>query len=215
MIKKIDQINSLGIFNNFSWSTISNIEEFREKNIIYAWNYSGKTTLSRLFSSLKERQLHSDFPNASFRIQYDTGYVDASNMDSFPYQVEVFNSDYIKDNLRWGSDENIHAIAFEVGDNAKISQQIDTLKALINKINGTNEVKGEKEPYIKIKEEFDSFDTLFSEEAKRIKNEVFLSLINFDKRHITNIKNYLGTNLDTSIIKSSVTIQLYINFSFY
>ena len=207
MIKKLEQINGLGIFNNFSWNTIPNIEEFREKNIIYAWNYSGKTTLSRLFSSLKERQLHGDFPNASFRIQYDTGHVGTNDMDNFPYQVEVFNSDYIKDNLRWGNDENINAIAFEVGDNAKISQQIDNLKALADKINGTDEVKGEIEPYIKVKEEFDSFDTLFSAEAKRIKNEVFLSLINFDKRHIVSIKNYIGTNLDTSIIKSSKELE--------
>jgi wobble nucleotide-excising tRNase len=208
MINKIEYINNLGIFNNFSWNNIPDIEEFREKNIIYAWNYSGKTTLSRLFSSLKNKQPHCDFPSMSFKVQYETGNVDNNNINSFPYHIEVFNSDYIKDNLRWGNDENINAIAFEVGDNAKISQQIDDLKTLIDKINGTDEIKGEKEPYTVAKDEFDSFEnTLFSKEAKRIKDEVFLSLLNFDKRHITKIKDYIRTNLDTYIIKSKRELE--------
>ncbi|GHT34536.1 hypothetical protein AGMMS49574_22150 [Bacteroidia bacterium] len=208
MIKRIEHINSLGIFDNFSWSAIPNIEEFREKNIIYAWNYSGKTTLSRLFSSLKERQLHCDFPNASFQVHYDTGRTDVSNIHNFPYQVEVFNSDYIKDNLRWGNDENINAIAFEVGDNAKISQQIAELQILIDKINGTDEIKGEKDPYTITKNEFNLFeDSLFSKEAKRIKDEVFLSLINFDKRSIKSIRDYMGSNIDVCIIKSKKELE--------
>jgi wobble nucleotide-excising tRNase len=210
MIKKIEHINSLGIFNNFSWSGVSNIEEFREKNIIYAWNYSGKTTLSRLFSSLKNKQLHCDFPTSSFKIQHETGNVDNNSMDTFPYQVEVFNSDYIKENLKWGNDENINAIAFEVGDNAKISQQIDDLKILIDKINGTDEIKGEKEPYIIDKGEFDSFEnSLFTKEAKRIKDEVFLSLINFDKGAVKRIRDYIGVNLDNYIIKSKSELETF------
>ena len=208
MIKKIEHINSLGIFDNFLWSRVSNIEEFREKNIIYAWNYSGKTTLSRLFSSLKDRQLHFDFPNATFKIQHEAGSVDSSNIGTFPYQVEVFNSDYIKDNLRWGNDENINAIAFEVGGNAKISQQIDEFKILIDKINGTDEIKGEKELYIIAKDEFDLFEgSLFTKEAKRIKDEVFLSLINFDKGTIKKIRDYIGQNLDNCIIKSKKELE--------
>ena len=206
MIKKIDYINDLGIFKKFLWD--ANIEEFKDKNIIYAWNYSGKTTLSRLFSSLKNKQLHCDFPNSSFKIQHEIGNVDNNNMDTFPYQIEVFNYDYIRDNLRWGNDENINAITFEVGDNAKISQQIEDLQIFTDQINGTDVIKGEKEPHVKAKNEFESFEnTLFSKEAKRIKDEVFLSLINFDKRHIASIKNYIGINLDNYIIKSKKELE--------
>lgn len=91
MIQKIDRINDFGIFKNFVWNSVPDIEDFKQKNIFYGWNYSGKTTLSRLFSTLRERTLHPDYKNASFRISYDTGSVDEATLSTFPYQVDVFN----------------------------------------------------------------------------------------------------------------------------
>jgi wobble nucleotide-excising tRNase len=107
MINKIDRIIDFGIFKNFVWNNVQDIEDFKEKNIFYGWNYSGKTTLSRLFNSLKNKSLHQDYANASFRISFNTGITDETNLSSFPYPVEVFNSDYIKENLRWGYDGKI------------------------------------------------------------------------------------------------------------
>lgn len=52
MIKRIKSIKNLGIFNNYRMD--GNTRDFNEKNIIYGWNYSGKTTLSRLFSYLNK-----------------------------------------------------------------------------------------------------------------------------------------------------------------
>ena len=48
MIKRINKIKNLGVFSNYTRN--SELKNFEEKNIIYGWNYSGKTTVSRLIS---------------------------------------------------------------------------------------------------------------------------------------------------------------------
>lgn len=207
MIQKIDKINHFGIFNNFVWNSIPDIEDFKEKNILYGWNYSGKTTLSRLFSSLKNKSLHPDYSNASFRILYDTGIVDETNLASFPYPIEVFNSDYITENLRWGYDENINAIFFEVGENAKISEKINILNNLINNINGTDSIKGKKDAHLKAIEVYQNFEDQFTDEARRIKNESFLSLIEFNKSHLKKIKDNIIYDLEKFIITSKEELK--------
>jgi wobble nucleotide-excising tRNase len=54
MIKKID-INKFGLFNAYSWdSAIGRNISFKRLNIIYGRNYSGKTTLSRIFRCIEK-----------------------------------------------------------------------------------------------------------------------------------------------------------------
>ena len=48
MIKKLKKIKNFGVFSNYTCN--SDLRDFEEKNIIYGWNYSGKTTVSRLIS---------------------------------------------------------------------------------------------------------------------------------------------------------------------
>lgn len=207
MIKRIDSINHFGIFKSFQWIN-SNIEEFKDKNIIYAWNYSGKTTLSRLFSSLKEKTVHPDYPNAYFKVTTDISAFESNNLDKFSLPVEVFNSDYIKDNLRWGFDEKISAISFEVGDVAKFSKRIEELNTLIGEINGNEKFKGKKDSFIGALKEFDAFeDSLFSDEAKRIKNDIFWSTIEFTKVHLKKIKKDVSIDIEKHIIKSKKDIE--------
>jgi len=49
MIKKIQSINNLAVFNDFNWDDSvkdkqGNVCEFKNINILYGRNYSGKTT---------------------------------------------------------------------------------------------------------------------------------------------------------------------------
>ncbi|MFT6502601.1 MAG: wobble nucleotide-excising tRNase [Crocinitomicaceae bacterium] len=208
MITKIDQIKNFGIFNNFNWTGSKDIEEFNDKNIIYGWNYSGKTTLSRVFSCLRNKSTNDDYENSSFKISTDVGVFQSSNLEHFPYQVEVFNSDYVKENLSWDYDEHINAIYFEVGDNAKINKEIEEIKGKIDSINGTVDIKAKKDPFIKVIMEFEMFEnSQFTTEASRIKNDVFSSLIEFNKGHLKKIAKRLGDNQDSHIIKSKEKLQ--------
>ena len=58
MIKKIHTIRKIGVFQDYRRN--GDLRDFDDKNIIYGWNYSGKTTLSRLISFLDKESDKSE-----------------------------------------------------------------------------------------------------------------------------------------------------------
>ena len=64
-VKRIDKIENFGIFSDYK-SSENKPKEFGKHNIIFGWNYSGKTTLSRIFSSLEQGKLHDDYQAVSY-----------------------------------------------------------------------------------------------------------------------------------------------------
>ena len=71
MFTKIKKIDNYAVFNNFDWNATvrdkgNNVAEFKDINIIYGRNYSGKTTLSRIFRSLEKGQLNEKIPKRNF-----------------------------------------------------------------------------------------------------------------------------------------------------
>jgi len=49
MIKCINRLRDFGIYRDFNGGEESPVPPFKKFNLIYGWNYSGKTTISRLF----------------------------------------------------------------------------------------------------------------------------------------------------------------------
>lgn len=210
MISKIDSLKKFGIYKNFNWGSSNEIVDFKKKNIIYGWNYSGKTTLSRVFSSIRDKELFKDYDNCDFKISTtNNGTFTKSNIQDFPFKVLVFNSDYIKDNLRWGIDDKINAIFFQVGEDAKNAKKVEELENLIIEINGNESIKGKKEPFLLNITAFENFDgSLFTNESRRIKNEVFSSLIEFDKRKFKKQIPFVLQNLNGFILNKTVLNKL-------
>jgi len=104
MIKKIKKIKNFAIFKEFKWD--DKIDEFRKYNLIYGWNYSGKTTISRIFRNLEIGKLSSHLNNYEFSLEMENGLeLNENNFSSHPYQFRVFNIDFIKQNLYWESQE--------------------------------------------------------------------------------------------------------------
>ena len=64
-IKQIRSIKNFGIFSNYQGSQV---KDFGDHNIIFGWNYSGKTTLSRMFRILERQSPHPDFKDGTFRL---------------------------------------------------------------------------------------------------------------------------------------------------
>jgi wobble nucleotide-excising tRNase len=191
MIKRIKYIKKLGIFNNYKIDT--NLQEFSDKNIIYGWNYSGKTTLSRLFSFLdKENLIDNEYSSVEFEVELiDKTKITNENRNTSPLSVKVFNSDFIRENLRFESnDKNIKGITFDIGESGEIREKIKTNNNLIEKGNQL------KQKYSSNMEAFKDFESKFANEAKRIKNDCFNSLIEFDKRHLKNIKDSLTNDFN-------------------
>jgi wobble nucleotide-excising tRNase len=210
MINKIDYINNFGSYKNFSWTSSLQSKEFNLKNLFYGWNYSGKTTLSRVFSSLRDRKIHDSYKKGSFKVTAKDGVYESSDLENFPYNVLVFNSDYIKDNLSFSIHEDVvtesKTIFFEVGDNAKYEAKIQELKKRIESINGTESVVAIKAKFQNDIDAFEIYDKptfgKFTLLAREIKDDHFLSLINFTKANLKPIVSTVKDNISSFIIKN-------------
>lgn len=118
MISKIIKIKDFGVFKNFNGSALP---EFKAFNLIYGWNYSGKTTLSRVFRCLEKGKLHNDYLSATFEMESSTTRYD--NTFAVKPNIRVFNSDFVKENLKWDSD-NIEPIFLLGAENIELQNEL-------------------------------------------------------------------------------------------
>lgn len=176
-IKRISHIKNFGIFRNYK---DTNVKPFGKYNVIFGWNYSGKTTLSRVFQSLQDGKLHSDLANGEFKMELaDGSIVDQNNLQDHRLNVRVFNSDYVKRNLKWEESPNSLTPIFVVGEpNIEVQER---LRQLEKKHGELAEEKGrlnEQSSEVKGKLEKD-----MTNEAGRITKELFLGR-NFNRTHL-------------------------------
>ena len=97
MIRRIQHIKSFGVFEDFQWP--ASLPEFKQFNLIYGWNYSGKTTLSRAFRCFEQKQPHVDFAGALVQLKDQGGMDHYLSVPSTAPVFRVFNSDFVRDNL--------------------------------------------------------------------------------------------------------------------
>lgn len=102
MIKGISKIRGLGVYEDYTKP--NGTKDFGVKNLIYGWNYSGKTTLSRLFSLLENKTVNPDLNGCSFSFETDGEPITDLNYPTSGLIVRVFNSDFIRDNLHFGGE---------------------------------------------------------------------------------------------------------------
>ncbi|HDX8587368.1 MULTISPECIES: AAA family ATPase [Gammaproteobacteria] len=137
MLKRIQHIKKLGVFDDFSWdSEVKNkggsVQNFVDINIIYGRNYSGKTTLSRIIRALETRSLSDKYGTPSFQLKFaDNSDVTLAALSTHDKNIRVFNEDFIRDNLRFitNPDDSIEPFAILGDDNNKIEKEIEALEA--------------------------------------------------------------------------------------
>jgi len=100
MIQCIDFLKGFGLFQEFIGDDSSGIPAFKKYNLLYGWNYSGKTTLSRVFQAIEKQTLPKDCTGASFRMTLDDETKLNSSDLSSPLTIRVFNRDYVNSNFR-------------------------------------------------------------------------------------------------------------------
>lgn len=129
MIKKID-IQNFGLFSDYNWDSEvgsdSAKDTFKKVNIIYGRNYSGKTTLSRIFRCIESGERHEDYADSNFTISTDDGTtINQSNL-SYSKKIRVYNTDFVKANLSWLHDNKGEILPFTLlgGDNTVIESKI-------------------------------------------------------------------------------------------
>jgi wobble nucleotide-excising tRNase len=153
MITKFKSIKNFAVFQNFNWDTHlrdkgNNICSFKQINILYGRNYSGKTTLSRVIRGLETGKISERYDSPEFTVLLsDATEINHGNLNTCTKKIRVFNEDFIRDNLKFINlpDENIEPFAI-LGGNTQIEDEIKTLKDAL----GNNEDKKETGLYLEL-----------------------------------------------------------------
>jgi wobble nucleotide-excising tRNase len=192
MIKKLD-IQKFGLFDNYQWDKeIGKQKQFRRVNIIYGRNYSGKTTLSRIFKCIENKEIHDNYNDANFNIVFSNGKsVTHADLDEEKdYNIRVYNSDFVKKHLSWlhNEDGTINPFTILGSKNVEIENKI---KKIDEQLGSIEQAKGLlfqqqqlEQTYKKQKNDFDnkqnSLDDLLRKKAKNIKdNALIFKCINY------------------------------------
>lgn len=137
-IKRINFIKNMAVFQDFRWESCVDSanpnasSQFKKINILYGRNYSGKTTLSRIFRAMETWELSNKFDNPSFLVTFgDNTQATQNELKSHGKKIRVFNEDFVRDNLRFitNPDDSIEPFAILGDDNNKIEKKIEALEA--------------------------------------------------------------------------------------
>ena len=131
-IKKIDSIKNMAVFQDFHWNSSvrdegNNIVEFKKFNIFYGRNYSGKTTLSRIFRGLETGIISEKYASPEFQLSFEDGSkVSQNTLTGHGQIIRVFNEDFVKENLRFVVDDEypINSFAILGEDNTKLEEEM-------------------------------------------------------------------------------------------
>ena len=101
MIKRLRHVKGFGVFTDFA-PDAETLPDFEKRNLIYGWNYSGKTTFSRVFRSFETGVMPTGLSEGSFALELSDGCVFSErDLEALPIPIRVFNSDFVRENLSW------------------------------------------------------------------------------------------------------------------
>jgi wobble nucleotide-excising tRNase len=125
MIEKIRRVRSFGSYVDFDWPTA--LCQFKRFNVFYGWNYSGKTMLSRILRCFESKTMHPDFPMAQAQIDCAGGASYQLVALDAPLEIRVFNSDFVRDNLKFETGSAAPVLILGALDIAK-QEELDAKK---------------------------------------------------------------------------------------
>lgn len=132
MISSIKRLKNFGIYEDFNWDN-STLPKFSKLNLIYGWNRSGKTTLSRVFSSCEKKILFDEknfkqYPeNGEYELELSDGSaIRSNNIASSNIKIKVFNQDFIEQNIFFQpANTNCIPIVYVSDEDIKAKQQLE------------------------------------------------------------------------------------------
>lgn len=135
MIKQID-IARFGSFSGLEWKKAvrdsgKNTKTFQRLNILYGRNYSGKTTLSRVFRALETNKLPMNYAGSSFTVMGDKGAVTCEDLVTHTYDVRVYNRDFVTDNLSFLVNQDVGGVIKTFAIVGEQNKEIDDAIAAI------------------------------------------------------------------------------------
>ena len=135
-VTKITTIENFAVFKDFKWDDYvkdkdGKILTFQDINIIYGRNYSGKTTLSRIFRAFETGKISDKYVNPKFQLKIGNGEDIDQTKISNKQDFRVFNSDFIDENLSFLRDSdsgNIQPFAILGDANTTLVAEIEDLQ---------------------------------------------------------------------------------------
>lgn len=157
-------IRNFGVFQDFVWT--HDLSLFNRYNLIYGWNGSGKTLISRVFAALEEgRKL--DAGSAVLELSTGETVTDQDFAEwSQRLQVKVFNRDFVNRNV-FGTKGELGPIIV-LGEMSRAAQEeLDKLKVEVQ--NSEAELKN----LIRAKKEREKeFDRFCTESAREVREKL-------------------------------------------
>jgi wobble nucleotide-excising tRNase len=121
-ITKITRMRDYIVFKDFSWP--HDLPEFGRYNLIYGWNGTGKTALSRLFRALETR---SAPPNGQVTVTIDGRDVSNGDFAQATLPVRVFNRDFVAESV-FPTEGDVTPIFVLGKENVEKQKQVAQLK---------------------------------------------------------------------------------------
>lgn len=123
LITRITQLRNTGVFRNFTWP--DGLSEFGKYNLIYGWNGTGKTTLSRLLRDIELRRLPTQ---GDVVLRVDDKDIQGKDFPQSTLAIRVFNRDFVRESVFRTNGGDVPPI-FVVGkESIEKQKEVDKLK---------------------------------------------------------------------------------------
>lgn len=163
MFEKISKLMKFGIFRDFSWG--NDTPSLASFNLIYGWNKSGKTTLSKVFVACEKKTTEFEqYPgdgeqrpgNGEFEVRISGGSVIRnSDCQNVTKQVRVFNRDFVEGNVSFDPTTFSNPIVYVSEKEIKDKERLDELRQRNHDL--YRELESAKDRSEKYKDNEDSF----------------------------------------------------------
>ena len=128
-INRIKSLRNCSVFRNFTWSP--DLHDFGRFNLIYGWNGSGKTTISRI---LRDLQYYRKPTHGEAALSVNDKDLLGANFPDSPVLVRVFNRDFISENV-FPSGRSTNPILILGQESVQNQKRLDFYKSMLPHVN--------------------------------------------------------------------------------
>lgn len=148
-ITRILHLRDCGIFRDFSCP--AELPDFGRYNLVYGWNGTGKTTLSRILRCLEKRMA----PAGKVKVKLDGRDVQGNNFPSVELPIRVFNRDFIAENVFRVDGRELQPIFVLGAESIEKQKEIERLKS--GRATALSNRESAESAQMKVEKEFDQF----------------------------------------------------------
>lgn len=190
-ITRISRLRGCATFRDFTWP--DDLPDFGRYNLIYGWNGTGKTTLSRILRCLEKRTT----PTGEVTVVIDGKDVQGARFPNEAVSVRVFNRDFIEENVFRSGGGDLPPIFVLGAESVEKQKEAERLKSDL----ATAQLKLNSASSSKQKAEKD-FDRFCIDHAKAIKDMLRSSGKNlyndYDKSDFKTAAEQMATDGDSA-----------------